>query len=454
VRFENGAVAVNPYRFLDLAPFESNPDAIIRAVARARAKIGNARGGPLDERSQELLRRIKQAEAILTDPDLKQKCDTRLLSQARSGGTVAEPPSGADSERRAETTRATPGARYAPPVRPWFVVRWAASLEPNQRWKLILTVVCMIGVAFAAVRWSIGPARFPEHHGAVLRLDASKPALPHLPPAPAKPSMPTLPVGVTRLVAGLETERSAYSPTLSGDLRTIVYSAPSARTSQDLYLAYRDNPAGRFSKPRALRLFSAIGSYFAPALSGDGLVLVFLRIESGETDPRVWISRRRNATDGFAVAERVEIPMVADAGGERPESLQLTDDGMFVRMVLAGTNVTERHRYALTPYPATDSTLNQAELVPVFNPWAYNIFSSDGLRAYVATPEKGVFLSNRQDVGGPFGMPGGIQSLSVEKTGQVDGPFWVSPKEDLLIYCSAAGNKGIGNRQIWVIRYR
>ena len=91
-----------------------------------------------------------------------------------------------------------------------------------------------------------------------------------------------------------------------------------------------------------------------------------------------------------------------------------------------------------------------AQMLPCQEPFAPWVISAGGVRACFGN-EEGVFVSARQTSSHPFGR--GIVWADAAQTGPIDGPIWVSPAEDVIVYCSAGpGQKFFTARKLWVFR--
>ncbi len=88
------------YRLLGLALHEADPDVIDNAAFRQMAHVRNFSVGPNSEASQELLRELAEARAVLLDVERKRAYDAEL--QAGSDGVNRKPPVSDSRERAAK----------------------------------------------------------------------------------------------------------------------------------------------------------------------------------------------------------------------------------------------------------------------------------------------------------------------------------------------------------------
>jgi hypothetical protein len=73
--------------------------------------------------------------------------------------------------------------------------------------------------------------------------------------------------------------------------------------------------------------------------------------------------------------------------------------------------------------------------------------SADRLRAYYGVPN-GLFFAGMKPESDAFSNPSKIVDVPI------DGPVWLSPKEDVLFFCSPDQGKAVdeSNRRLWMLR--
>ena len=169
-------------------------------------------------------------------------------------------------------------------------------------------IVPLLIVALSTLWLFTRPARFPKPSSG----DAAGSAVPSAPspgaelpiteiraPAVDPPSL-NIPLGVAQPVPGLEMETGLSSPTLSDDLKTIVF-VKLGVGKDDLFLARRDLADQPFEKPVRLACSTRYTEAFC-SLSPNGTQLVFTVQENGPS--RLMLA---TSSDNFSSAKRVLI---------------------------------------------------------------------------------------------------------------------------------------------------
>lgn len=331
----------------------------------------------------------------------------------------------------------------------------------GRRWKLGIALGA--GALGVVLLWRAvsGPPRFPAHVGPTPAVADSDLAAPRLAPSPKSPTIPGLSPGVPRPLPGLGAVAGASAPTLSADLTALVYVAEDGpRGGRDLMIADRNNATGPFRAPAPIEAVNTAGQEDGPSLSRDGRELIFLR------DGRPFQATRASAGDPFRAPVPLELPEFTPGQGDEIDALQLLLDGLYVtyrltRQPADAPESNQRVRIAFRAAPGLP--FESAEDLPVWSPWASNRFSADVLRDYVATGE-GLSVSTRAGLSGKFGLPGLLQRLTPGRIGPIEGPFWVAPKEDVLVYASpgppparlarnGTSRPDVGpRRRLWMVR--
>ena len=290
--------------------------------------------------------------------------------------------------------------------------------------------------------WQAWPRRMPH-----------SPKTPEAIPAPQpKPTaIPAVDERAARLIPGLEGVDPGYSPCLTPDLRTIVYAAmPDVVTYYDLYIATREDVTRPFGTPQLIRGCQSRQTDAYPALSPDGLELIFAR---GDRAPQFFWSARETLVGEFGPAVLWPVP---DYDPER----QRIDWPQFIDRTHVTFCFTELKGYARSMLVAERSDPKSAFGPPRKMPksmiaWPPGFLAAGGLRAYYGTA-KGVFLAERGSTSEPFGEF--VSRLDASVTGPLDGPLWVAPQEDVIFYCSTGPGKSpqLGDRnkgrKLWMIR--
>ena len=315
----------------------------------------------------------------------------------------------------------------------------------ERRWLRVISAAGLVVVmAVLAGWWSSRDVRFPAHRLTADSAVVGSPALLLDVPSPKIPSVPNLEVGVATLVPGLEQVPNAFSPTLSGDLKTIVFAHfADEKFGYDLYLSSRAHAGEPFGAAKLIVGAQSSECDAYPTLSANGRELIFLR---SDERPQLMHCLRPTADAEFESAE-ICLPPTALNSGERMGQPQLFFDGAlcFVRQQ------TSPPRRALWMATRGQGGLFEPKfLVACANPWLPWFISANGQRAYAGS-ETGIVLAARQSPAHPFGQT--IAWADVAQTGPVDGPLWLAPQEDVVVYSSAGPGKKFGEaRQLWMWR--
>lgn len=315
---------------------------------------------------------------------------------------------------------------------------------------LVLVLVAVLTVWAYRSRQS---RRFPEPRAG--KLIAVEPdALETLRgPPPEVPSVPGLEERVPKLVPGLEEMEPAFSPTLTADLRTIVFSHMVRRGDEgdrndgyDLYLATRSDGSSPFGEPKRIESTSSRARDAYPTLSPGGRELIFVR--SGKF-PRFFYTARDSTSSPFGEAAHWTVPGLEATRTQQLHRPQFVGD-LSVAFALAHTDSKDRSVWTIER-AAPRGEFGAPRQFPVANPWPAYFVMENGLRAYFKSP-KGIFVVVRRIKGAPFGP--GIPLIDVEVTGPIDGTIWVAPQEDVIFYCSPGPGQEPGSaRRLWMIRF-
>ncbi|NQT12358.1 MAG: DUF4339 domain-containing protein [Planctomycetes bacterium] len=266
-------------------------------------------------------------------------------------------------------------------------------------------------------------------------------------PRPEVPSVPGLKERVARPIPGLEEIDPAFSACLTPDLRTIVFSGTgNPGTGYDLYLATRESPSGPFGTPRLIESCVSAETDAYPALSPDGLELIFRR---SDTHPQYCHATRNVKSGEFQDPVLWAVP-------EQDGESQVLDRPQFIDRLHLVFCAVDSAAGVRSFYVAERESGYQAFGVPRRIPFPANLqpyyfFSESGLRAYFALPE-GFFVSFRHNKSEPFRE--NVLIVGAERTGLIQGPIWVSPREDVAFFCSPGPGEEPGSgRKLWMIRF-
>jgi hypothetical protein len=344
-----------------------------------------------------------------------------------------------------------PEPKPAPPTTPFKPKkpsRWRPRL-PRVGRRAIITACCtliLIVLVGTAVRGLMSgrrerfPQTYKERHGDV-EVDAATLSRPER----TAPSAPGLEPRRPALIPGLQEVSPGFSPTLSSDLCTIVFSTPSKPgAGYDLYVARRESTSREFDEPQPIVLCNTRQAERFAALSPDGLELLFVRSES---QPLLLRSTRANKVSSFG--EPVPVPMTWLANlNHQLEWAHFVDDS---RLGLCATDWRSGKRsFLFAVRPDQASGFGAGGQIPFRGGKSSQFFVvQSGLRAYYSQ-NKGISVTARATLAEPF--RGGAMILDAQVTGPVKGPFWVAPQEDLIIYSSPGPGETTG-RRLWMIGF-
>lgn len=522
LRVERHRGQIDVYQLLGLERWETNPLRIQEAVAAARVLLSQP-GKPHDH--SQLEGYVTEAEGILTDATRKQRYDISLRqaieaeiqiervaeeapiptsSESKAVQSASPKPPPAVKQRARDPGEAkvvsVPSARpfAALPSRPartpiWvttvefvkeaisgiatWLLSWWEALHGGSPVRFTLALLFAGGVLVFLLRQFDWNKTFPETTIASRTAgEFSTTAI--LSPKPAVESIPGQRVGTPRTIPGLE-EFEGYAPSLNAGLTQIVFAARNqlsktrilARKSSDLdlFLAARTRSSDSFQTPKVLAECNSPDNETDPALSPDGLELVFVRNRTSSHAPSmrtlpptqpdgssVWTnatsdavlmrSIRSSLADSFAVPQVIDIPQLPVGQGVLYDSLQLLHDGDLLLRVTDSGPKGSRSVIYLSRRTSRDSDFLAAEELPVFVEQARHFVSSDGKRAFVSRFHT-IQLSCRSSADAPFSAPGKLDVLNATRIGSAEGPIWVSPAEDFLFYCVTVTNSSHQQRR-------
>ncbi len=266
-------------------------------------------------------------------------------------------------------------------------------------------------------------------------------------PRPEVSSAPGLKERTPALVPGLEDVDPAFSPSLSSDLSMIVFSSTgSPRTGRDLYIATREDVSQPFGPPELIQACVSRETETYPALSPDGLELIFTR---SEVRPQFFHSTRHPPSDPFGEPVLWRVPWV-DRVNQHLERAQFLDTRHLAFCAMdytAGTRL-----FLMAGREEGESPFGPAGNIPFPKSFPPEFFlTENGLRTFYATP-KGILVAARGSTAEPFGA--GTLIIEADVCGPIKGPIWVAPQEDVIVYCSPGlGAESDSARKLWMIRF-
>jgi len=359
-----------------------------------------------------------------------------LFPIARGQAAGPAPP---EVEEEAESTprpkpAATTAARVSKPPR------------KRQRWKAIGGLLVVLALAATCVLWAtrrprgvkprtIKPPRTDEATLTAIRARR-----------PTPPTIPGLPERVPQLVPGLEGIDPAFTPCLTPDLRTIVFSSIGDQgTGYDLYEATRGDSSRPFDKPRLIQACVSPATDARPTLSPDGLELIFRRTTH---PPQLWRTTPESRSSEFPTPQRLALPE-REIAGRTLGPPQLVD--RFHLLVTATHHESQVCSILLAKRPSQSSAFGSLRRVRFYHPARVYFLAADRLRAYAGGAE-GLLVASRKSEEDGFDEGTLIAPASV--TGPVEDQIWVAPREDLIVYSSPGPGQKIGtSRKLWAIRF-
>jgi hypothetical protein len=295
--------------------------------------------------------------------------------------------------------------------------------------------------------WLARPKPLPHVSSATMEMAIPGRLAQMRPQPPAVPTIRGLPPGHPMLVPGVDHVRWISSPTLSDDLKTLVYlSVGRPGANADLYITQRATIDEPFQSPALIEACSSPEKEAYPALSSDGLELIYTVIG---TPSRLMHSRRLDHDADFGAPQPLQFDRneLSDCNLDGPQFVGANK----IRFAASDTPFTHRTQWAAERESANAPFRVVAKL-PFNISWPRYFVNSNGRRAYYSS-EDGVFLT-ACSLGGGFAVPEKL--LPASAIGPIikrfDSTIWVAPQEDVIIYCSPGiDTPDSGSHQLWMI---
>ncbi len=266
------------------------------------------------------------------------------------------------------------------------------------------------------------------------------------PPPPEESSVPGLEKGVPELVPGLEQFHLAWTPTLTADLCTIVFVVRENEGSGDhLYIATRSSVSQPFGSARRIESCVSREAARFPALSPEGLELIFVR---SHNKPRYLRAARQTTADDFG--EPVPwLPPGLDMEGKSAGRLQFYDR-LHIKYGL-WDSATKENLHFVAERAAPELDFGSPQPLPFPHLGLPAFFAGNTRRQYWGS-EEGLFMGGRQELSQPWSAP--IRIVDVEVTGPIQRGVWVAPAEDVVFYSSPGpGGDLESSKQLWMMRF-
>lgn len=263
-------------------------------------------------------------------------------------------------------------------------------------------------------------------------------------PPPKEPSLPGLKEGLPQAVPGLERLAGITSFSLTADMNTVVFSAPGGLgTGYGLFLAQRKEISQPFDAPLLIESCASMHRQDSPALSPDGLLLVFVRYGPAA---QLVFSARSSSRIEFGTPFPLAVPALKNSAQQAGQP-QFVDNE---NLVFAVTDEASRQTTYRVARRAAFGFEPPREF-PAIGMGPKARLSADRLRAY-AGGLQGLTLAVRGSEEEVF--LGGRCILAADVTGPITAPVWITPKEDVVFYCSPGKNEAGGPAHgLWMVRF-
>jgi hypothetical protein len=307
---------------------------------------------------------------------------------------------------------------------------------------LLSLVILGFGLYFGN-KWLSNRQRFPSPPTIGSSAGTELPLQDMRVPAPNPPTL-DIPVGKPLPVPGLENEYWVSSPTLSHDLKKIVYLKPVGR-QDDLYLAQRASKEIAFQKPVRLKCSTAVNEQFC-SLSPDGTQLLFT---VQEQPTRLYIA---TSVDDFATSKLVVLTGI-DVSMDNVDNAEWLSN-TTIKFAVGDPTYTRRSQH-VAERSETDGSFVVTLQLPLQNPWPRMWFSAKLERAYFANAT-GISLTAPKLQVAEFGL--GLLLMDAATIGPIDeamdDPVFVVPQEDIVFYSGSGSVSGkVPAPRLWMIRF-
>lgn len=325
------------------------------------------------------------------------------------------------------------------------------SAPPSTSWWAYVGVVLM--AAFIGFEvwwvWPRTPERFPESKPVTLQFDTPSRIKQMAPRSRKDPKRPLEPQGLPVRVPGLEGILWAKNPTLTPDLLTIVYVTwGGEETRDDLFIAERAISSAPFSPPVKIANCAGPKREMFPSLSSDGLRLLY----SEDTAPsRLMVATRTERGKPFEAPQQLIIEKL-------PADMPQIDNPQWLTLeevsFTASSGDNQHRGHFLARRTAGGNTYVVAGPFGLANPWHRYVFTPNRRRAYFLNAD-GLGLTMQSPRIPQFTTP--ELWLTNEQLGpdlpKGDDAPWVSPSEDVIVFCSQGHEKPDSrDRHLWILR--
>jgi hypothetical protein len=214
----------------------------------------------------------------------------------------------------------------------------------------------------------------------------------------------------------------------------------------NLHIATRDDVSRPFAEPRVIESCASLGPGERPALSPDGLEMIYARWF--DDNAHFFYTSRETSSSEFGEPVPWDPPSSVKVGGEFRLARFLDPLRVTVTMAELGT---KNHWIFLSQRASPNSTFGPARDLPSWKVETTACYSEDGLRAYLGWG-KGLYVTARPSEDEPFSPLVMLADAAV--TGPITGGVWVAPQEDVIFYVSPGPGEELGSaRRLWMIRF-
>lgn len=368
-----------------------------------------------------------------------------LQAQARrlrSGPVPAPPPPGPKSAVTGDIPITQRRSRPQPEI--------SETSSSQTPWGAYLGMVLVVGFLAAEIWWiwPRTPIPFPESKPVTLKFETPN-RLNQLAPRSRKdPKRLLAPSGTPAIIPGLESVLWAKNAVLTPDLLTIVYvSWGGDQNVDDLYMAERPSAEKPFGAPQRIDSCCSTKRETFPALSPDGLQLVYAE-DAGPT--RLMIAKRTERGKPFEAPQQLAVEKL-EAGFTHVEQAQfLSADELRI----AATSGDIRKRTHFLIRRRSGAAFVVIGKMGLADPWPRYFLMANRRRAYYLSNE-GLCVTMQAPRTPQFTTPE-LWLPAAElgpKLTDADDNIWISPTEDVFVFGSPGKEDPEGrDRRLWMVR--
>jgi hypothetical protein len=357
------------------------------------------------------------------------------------------------ARRSAAPVLAAPDSRTVdepPPVQSPVRSRLTTPLSKRQLVrKGIPAAVSAVTLAVAMSWWFTRPRQPPSVSSARLEFAIPSRVEQMRPKLPGRPTIGNLPDADPVPIPGLENIPWLSAPTLDDPMTTLVFvGVGPPETSDDLFIAQRASVNDRFGRPTVIATCSGPAKEGYPALSADGLELIYAELAT--PNHRLMHSHRPDRTATFGPSRPLEIE------GEALADLHI-DGAQFlgpnrIRFAAGDVAYTQRTQW-VAERAGPEKPFRTVMKLPLANPWPRYFLAAGGQRVYYADTD-GIFITVGDSTGREYVTPEKLLPSSVTgPVGKFDSPIWIAPQEDVLVFCSpGVDTPDAPDHRLWMIQ--